>query len=327
MQWYRAKLFHFFDNVSSGIHIPFIGILNQATQGLRFMQWAFGITQWKIIARTHGCVRNDSETHETVLLDCTTGFAICVIALMKLGETFHLKRRDLVTVRRTTLLLCCYHCDCMQQHYDVTQFEYVLWHHTMFEWVMNIHYQTCIAQRLFTNIILTPSKQWGVCDKWLERIRLLKKKINEIHMLQKSTHCSYECPGRPWNCGWVTLTIIQSVLFIWWEYSVCTRVQTVHALPRALFDVYSPCCAATREINTNITLEWARKQFVTRVFSLFHFLHGTMNQYMTMKLRSSHKSALCLTRLVCILLITSQSIAYDVIMARQLWRKHAKSDI
>ena len=26
-------------------------------------------------ARTHGCVRNDSETHETVLLDCTPGFA------------------------------------------------------------------------------------------------------------------------------------------------------------------------------------------------------------------------------------------------------------
>ena len=27
------------------------------------------------IARAHGCVRNDSETHETVLLDCTTGEA------------------------------------------------------------------------------------------------------------------------------------------------------------------------------------------------------------------------------------------------------------
>ena len=27
------------------------------------------------IARTHWCVRNDSETQETVLLDCTTGEA------------------------------------------------------------------------------------------------------------------------------------------------------------------------------------------------------------------------------------------------------------
>ena len=85
-------------------------------------------------------------------------FAICFIVLMNLGETCHLKRRDLVTVWQTMLLLlCCYHCDCMQQHYDVMQFEYILWHHTMHEWVMNIHYKTWIAQGRFTKIILTPS--------------------------------------------------------------------------------------------------------------------------------------------------------------------------
>ena len=84
---------------------------------------------------------------------------------MNLGETCHLKRHDLVTMWRTMLLLCCYHCDCMQQHYDVMQFECVLWRHTMHEWVMNIHYKTWIAQGRFTNIILTPSKQWGMCDK------------------------------------------------------------------------------------------------------------------------------------------------------------------
>ena len=75
------------------------------------------------------------------------------------------KETWLVTVWRTMLLLCCYHCDCMLQHYDVTQFECVLWRHTMHEWVMNIHLKTWIAQGRFTNIILTPSKQWGVCDK------------------------------------------------------------------------------------------------------------------------------------------------------------------
>ena len=31
--------------------------------------------------------------------------------------------------------------DCMQQHYDITQFEYILWRHTMHEWVINIHYK------------------------------------------------------------------------------------------------------------------------------------------------------------------------------------------
>ena len=66
--------------------------------------------------------------------DCVTGLhdrRICLIALMNLGETCHLKRRDFVTVWRTMLLLCCYHCDCMQQQYDFTRFKCVLWRHTM----------------------------------------------------------------------------------------------------------------------------------------------------------------------------------------------------
>ena len=53
------------------------------------------------------------------------------------------------------------------QHYDVIPFEHVLWHNTMHELVMNIHYQTWIAQRLFINISRTPSKQWGMCDNLL----------------------------------------------------------------------------------------------------------------------------------------------------------------
>ena len=152
------------------------------------------------------CVRNDSETHDTVLLDCMTGrvpftlishtpmrsrfyhihimykwhwdgfclmtltqesyiffkFAISSIALLSLGETCHLKRRNMVTAWQTVLLLSCYDCDSTHQHYDVTQFEYALWRRTMHEWVMNIHYQTWIAQQWFINIIRTPSKQWGV---------------------------------------------------------------------------------------------------------------------------------------------------------------------
>ena len=90
--------------------------------------------------------------------------AICSLALLILGETCHLKGRDIVTVWRTVLLLSGYYCDSTHQHYDVPQFEYVLWRHTMHEWVMNVHYKTWIAQGRFTNMILTPSKQWGVCD-------------------------------------------------------------------------------------------------------------------------------------------------------------------
>ena len=84
--------------------------------------------------------------------------AICFIALMTLDETCHIKRYDLVTWRMM-LLVYCYQCHYMYQHYDVTQFEYVFWRHTMHEWVMNIHCKTWIAQEQFTNIVLTPSKR------------------------------------------------------------------------------------------------------------------------------------------------------------------------
>ena len=79
-------------------------------------------------------------------------FAICSIALLSLGETRHLKGRDMVE------------CESTRQHYDVTRFKYVLWRRTMHEWVMNTHYQTWIAQGRLINMIRTLSKQWGVCD-------------------------------------------------------------------------------------------------------------------------------------------------------------------
>ena len=66
-----------------------------------------------------------------------------------------LRRRDMVTVWRT-LLLCCYYCDCTQQHYDLKRFEYVLWCHTMHYWVMNINCQTWIAEGRFTNFKSSP---------------------------------------------------------------------------------------------------------------------------------------------------------------------------
>ena len=42
------------------------------------------------IARTHGCVRCDSETHETVLLDCTTGEATKQTTSHYLNQSLHL---------------------------------------------------------------------------------------------------------------------------------------------------------------------------------------------------------------------------------------------
>ena len=48
------------------------------------------------------------------------------------------------------------------------------------------------------------------------------------------------------------------------------------------FGVYFPRCCA---INTKITLEWTHKQFVTRVHTLFYFLHDITNPSMTLNTR------------------------------------------
>ena len=54
------------------------------------------------------------------------------------------------------------------------------------------------------------------------------------------------------------------------------------------FGVYFPSCEATMETNTKGTLEWAQKQFVTRVHTLFNFLHGMRIHKWRRKRRSSH---------------------------------------
>ena len=125
-------------------------------------------------------------------------WTICSIALLILGETCHLKGRDMVTVWRTVLLLSGYNCDSTHQHYDVTQFENVLWRHTMHEWVMNIHHKPWIAQGRFTNMILTPSKQWGVCDK-----------KTKFHMLDIDGFVP-DCSNSIANAGALAMELLQS---------------------------------------------------------------------------------------------------------------------
>ena len=92
------------------------------------------------------------------------------------------------------------------------------------------------------------------------------------------------------------------------------------------FGANFPSCAATREINTKITLEWAHKQFVTRVHKLCYLLHDITNPKITLKTRIFTSSP-CLTRSLYTLLMTSQSIDDDVTMTRQLRREHVTSDI
>ena len=60
--------------------------------------------------------------------------------------------------------------------------------------------------------------------------------------------------------------------------------RTISTLTRVLFWCLFPF--ATGEINTKITLEWAKKWFLTRVHTLFHFLHDITNRRMTIKATS-----------------------------------------
>ena len=87
------------------------------------------------------------------------------------------------------------------------------------------------------------------------------------------------------------------------------------------FDVY-----LTRDINTKITLEWVHKQFVPRVHGLICFLYDKTNPWITIKKTIFTHRPQCLPRSVSVLLMTSQSIADDVIMSRQLWREYVKRD-
>ena len=99
--------------------------------------------------------------------------------------------------------------------------------------------------------------------------------------------------------------------------------------PEGNFWVYVPSYAATREINTYTkkTLEWAPKQFVSNVHTIFYFLHYE-NVYMDDdKNDNLHTSTPCVNSSVYVLVMTSQSIVDNITMTRQLWRNHVKSDV
>ena len=115
----------------------------------------------------------------------------------------------------------------------------------------------------------------------------------------------------------IILMIVASSQFI--ENIVSTRVTNS-------FSAHEKNCIVTREINTKITLEWAQKQFIARVHTLFYFFHDKMDPLNDDKNNDLYTTSPCLTRLVFVLL-TSQSIADGITMIRQLWHNHMNDDI
>ena len=86
--------------------------------------------------------------------------------------------------------------------------------------------------------------------------------------------------------------------------------RTMCAVTRRLFGVYLPSCIATREIKTKMTFEWAHQQFVTRVHTLFYFLHDITIPQKNDKYNNVHTS-------------TPFSLARFT-GCWQLWREHVK---
>ena len=76
------------------------------------------------------------------------------------------------------------------------------------------------------------------------------------------------------------------MLFISWkcrEWCMYSSDELFQRSREGYFGIYFPSCEATREVNNKTTLEWAQKQFVTWVHTLFYFLHDVINPSMTMK--------------------------------------------
>ena len=79
------------------------------------------------------------------------------------------------------------------------------------------------------------------------------------------------------------------------EWCMYSRDELFKRSRECYFGVNIPGCEATRGINTKITLEWAQKQLVTRVHTLFYFLHDIKNPYVMIK------TTIC-TQLPCVIL-------------------------
>ena len=110
------------------------------------------------------------------------------------------------------------------------------------------------------------------------------------------------------------------------ENNVCNRVtNSFSAHERVMLGLF-PELRSNEGKNIKITLELAQKQFVARVHILFFFLHDIRNPWMTIKRRSLHIVPASHT-FDFVLLMTSQSIADDVTMTRQLWCDYLNSDI
>ena len=91
--------------------------------------------------------------------------------------------------------------------------------------------------------------------------------------------------------------------------------------------VYFPSCDATREINTQINTRVSAETVRDESTYIILFLTRHNESNNDDKNDDPYTLSKCFTHSVFVPVLTSQSIADDVTMTRQLWRNHVNSDI
>ena len=130
------------------------------------------------------------------------------------------------------------------------------------------------------------------------------------------------------------ISAYQFVFWWLWEYVyIIQRViyalewRTVLALTRGLFWCQFPKWRNNEgnkhQINTRVSAETVRHESTYIILFLTRHNESINDD----KCDDFYTSSLCLTSSALVLLMTSQSIADDVTMTRQLWRNYVNSDI
>ena len=111
------------------------------------------------------------------------------------------------------------------------------------------------------------------------------------------------------------------------ENNVCSRVTNVSALTRGLFWCLFPELRSNEankyQNNTRVSAETVPRESTYIII----FLTRHNESINDSKNDELYTSSPCLTRSVFVLLMTSQSLADDITMTRQLWCDHVNNDI
>ena len=127
--------------------------------------------------------------------------------------------------------------------------------------------------------------------------------------------------------GWWTRRRIRVISYGTYRIMYILAWRTVDALTRGLYCCLFPELRSNEENkhknNTRVSA-WTVRHKRTYIILFLRWHNKSINDA---KKKDLHSSSPCLTRLLYVLLMTSQSIGDDATMTRQLWRENVTTDI